>query len=518
MTHPILKGLLFALIPLVYYLLDMLNYAQAGKSGLLGFFVLTTLFYWHSLYPKKTWLAYAIAFATILIYGFMVFQAGLRDIFGVEQDSIIVIEALFNTNLSESTEFLQQYRFQLIKHLLLLLIFVVSYLWVTLRYLKHVQHQRRALWIGCVVFTLLTILVHFNPTARRANPLFFFPIYYQQWAGELEQTKQFSQSIAEHASQGLASMKTTDDQANTVVWVIGESDTRNNWGLYGYPRATTPLLSALKKELQVFDHVKAADGGTVGSITKMLTPATVQQPKLWKKKPDIITIAKQVGYKTFWLSNQASDERGVISIFANHADVTVLTNQGTSRGEGSLDEALFKPYEQALADPAPQKLIIVHIMGAHPAYNFRYPEHYAKFDGVTDDAVAKDLTGQGRAFYAITFRNQYDNAISYQDYVLAGLLTRLKATQPSRSSWLYIADHGQDVSHHDNFSGHNQKAAEQWEVPMLLWQIPQPQGAVISTPFQADTIDHALLGLMHIHGKYYDPSLDILSPPLAPKE
>jgi len=72
--------------------------------------------------------------------------------------------------------------------------------------------------------------------------------------------------------------------------------------------------------------------------------------------------------------------------------------------------------------------------------------------------------------------------------VLAGLLTRLKATQPSRASWLYIADHGQDVSHHDNFSGHNQKATEQWKVPMLLWQTPQPLGTVISTPFQADTI------------------------------
>ena len=92
MTHPIVKGLLFALIPLVYYLLDMLNYAQAGKSGLLGFFVLTTLFYWHSLYPKKKLIVYAIAFATTLIYGFMVFQAGLRDIFGVEQDSIIVLK------------------------------------------------------------------------------------------------------------------------------------------------------------------------------------------------------------------------------------------------------------------------------------------------------------------------------------------------------------------------------------------------------------------------------------------
>ena len=510
MTHPIFKGLLFALIPLVYYLLDMLNYAQAGKSGLLGFFVLTTLFYWYSLYPKKI-LIYAITIATTLVYSFMVFQAGLRDIFGVEQDSIIVIEALFNTNSSESTEFIQQYRFQLILHLSLLVVMVVGYLWVTFRYLKHIRHQenQRSLWIGCIIFTLLTVLVHFNPTARRANPLFFFPIYYQQWSNELEETKQLTRYIEQHASQGLSSMQMSDPQPNTVVWVIGESDTRNNWNLYGYPRTTTPRLESLKNELIIFDNIKAADGGTIGSITKMLTPATVKQPHLWKEQPDIITMAKHAGYKTFWLSNQATDERGVMSIFAGHADVQTLTNKGTARGEGSFDEVLFQPYQQALHDPAAHKLIIVHIMGAHPAYNFRYPKSYAKFDGVTDDKVAQDLNEQGRAFYAITFRNQYDNAMLYQDYVLSELLKRLKARNLARSSWLYIADHGQDVSHHDNFSGHNQKAIEQWQVPMLIWQTGQV-GQTVSTPFQADIIDHTLLGLMHIQGNYYQPSLDIL--------
>ncbi len=513
MTHPIVKGLLFALVPLVYYLLDMLNYAQAGKSGLLGFFVLTSLFYWHSLHPEKKWLVYTIALATSLLYGFMVFQAGLRDIFGVEQDSIIVIEALFNTNASESAEFLQQYRLQLIKHVSLLIVCIVSYLWVTLRHLKYTytSQNHRALWVGSIIFTLFTVLIHFNPTARRANPLFFFPIYYQQWAEELEHTKHLTQYIAEHASQGLASMNSVDTAPNTVVWVIGESDTRNNWSLYGYPRATTPRLEALKSELLVFNHVKAADGGTVGSITKMLTPATAQQPNLWKEKPDIITMANHAGYKTFWLSNQATDERGVMSIFANHADVQVFTNKGTARGEGSFDEVLFAPFEQALKDPAPQKLIIIHIMGAHPAYNFRYPETFAKFDGVTDDTVAKDLEEKGRAFYAIAFRNQYDNAILYQDYVLAGLLNRLKATPLTRASWLYIADHGQDVSHHNNFSGHNQKAAEQWQVPMLLWQAPLLQGQSISTPFHADIVDHTILGLMHIQGEYYDKHSDILN-------
>jgi len=514
MTHPLFKGLLFALIPLSYYLLDMLNYAQAGKSGVLGWLLLTSLFYWQALWPMHKSINYVISFSALMILAFMVFQAALRDIFGVEQDSIIVIEALFNTNVAESQEFLLQYKHQLFTHISLMVLCLTLYLVLTLKLLKtHVlTYSRKALVVGCTIFSLLVILVHFNPTARRANPLFFFPIYYQTWTEELEATKQLSQAIAAQSSAGLSSMQVVDTaDERTVVWVIGESDTRNNWGLYGYVRQTTPYLSAIKDELMVFNQVKAADGATVGSISKMLTPATQAQPHLWKTQPDILTMAKQAGYKTFWLSNQATDERGVMSIFANHADVTTLTNQGTARGEGSFDEVLFAPYAQALNDPAPRKLIVVHIMGSHPAYNFRYPSTYAKFDGLTDDGVAQSLAEQGRAFYAITFRNQYDNAILYQDFILAGLLKRLQDKQLSHASWLYIADHGQDVSHHNNFSGHNQKATEQWQVPMLVWASEQSLAPVnTNLAFQADSMEHTVLGLMHIQGLYYNPSFDIL--------
>jgi len=521
-AHPISKALLFSLIPLSYYLLDALNYAQAGKSGLLGFFVLTPLFYWQALYPQHKGLRTGLMGSTFIILAFMIFQASLREIFGVEQDSVVVIEALFNTNVSESQEFFLQYRYALIKHVSLLVVLTTIYPFIVLKLLKtegspFTPHFKKSFHFGCWAFTFLAVLVHFNPTLRKANPIFFFPSYYLQWANEVALTKTLTNQIEKFASTGLSTLKLTGEHKHrTVVWVIGESDTRHNWGLYGYPRDTTPELSNQKQNLIRFDHVRAADGGTVGSITKMLTPASQAAPDLWKTQPDVLAMAKHVGYKTFWLSNQATDTRGVLSIFAQHADQTVYTNEGTARGEGTLDEALFAPLEQALADPAPLKFIVVHIMGEHPAYNFRYPESFAKFDGVFDDEVAKGLEAAGRSFYATTFRNQYDNAVTYKDYVLAGLLTRTQAYEGHDAAWVYIADHGQDVSHHSDFSGHNRKVAEMWDVPMLAWfsngfftHAVRPK---VDTPFQADHINHSILGLLHIQGDYYNPALDIFQP------
>ena len=127
-----------------------------------------------------------------------------------------------------------------------------------------------------------------------------------------------------------------DDEPRTVVFVLGESVTRSNFSITGYPRKTTPELDSMGDELTWFPDVVSADPSTGPSISKILTPATIKDPDLWLTKPDVLLMARKAGYKTFWLSNQSTDANGHISIFASHADVTLLANKGGSRGEGSV--------------------------------------------------------------------------------------------------------------------------------------------------------------------------------------
>lgn len=517
MKHPILKGLMFSAIPLVLYLMGMLNYTQAGQSGIMGFLILTSLFYWEVILGKRyTWLNGLIIFWVSALIFFMSFQMALRDIFSIEQDQVQVIESIFNTNLSETTEFFIQYRYQISKHLVIFLLMLGLYLFLIFRTpLLAAKPSKRRIIAGCL-FTLLTLIIHFNPSARRSNPVLFLPIYYTKWNNELMATQHLMEKMEKtiQVDHSAINLKDADSQ-RTLVFVIGESDTRHDWSLFGYERETTPLL-AQRNDLLAFNNVKAGDAGTIISITKMLTPATLVEPNLWQTKADVLSIAKAAGYKVFWLSNAGTDLRGVMSIFAYHADKTVFTNRGTSRGESSFDAELFQPYEDALNDPAEKKFIILHLMGAHPTYNYRYPEAFAKYGIDTDDSITQKLHQAGRSNYAILFRNFYDNAILYEDYVLSTLLDKLKQQELPYSSWLYISDHGQDVSHHSDFSGHNHKAVEMWDVPMLYWQSADfPGNNMLVSPdlkFQADIIDHSLLGLLNISGPFYDERQDIFSP------
>jgi heptose-I-phosphate ethanolaminephosphotransferase len=198
----------------------------------------------------------------------------------------------------------------------------------------------------------------------------------------------------------------------------------------------------------------------------------------------------------------------------------VLVNRGGARGEGSFDEALLPAFEEALKDPSPRKLILLHLLGAHPAYYYRYPKAFARFNKA-DDAVTRQMKASGRAFWAIAMRNYYDNALLYTDFVLKRSLELCRASG-QRVAWLFVPDHGQDVAHYTNFSGHNGRARSQYEIPMIFWrsrsfpELKVSPPSIGCRPYQTDTLDHTLLGLMGIAGYYYDPRRDILSEAFEP--
>ena len=521
---PPLKGMLFCLLPLAYYLAGVLNSSQAGKAALLGFSTLTMLFCWREIFPRLRTLRFLLFISLLLLSAGIVFQVSIRQIFGMQQDDVLVVQALLNTNVEEGRGFIFQHLHHIAVHLLLAGLFVAGY-WLLLadplRFPRRRQGAaavRKRRIITASVFTLLVVLVHSNSSVRMSNPLFYFAYNYQKADRDMAMAKDLGEKLANgKASQLLAGVYLEKEvRRRTVVLVIGESDTRNNWSLYGYGRQTTPELAKLRDQLLVFRDVVAADGATVGSISKMLTAATAKEPDLWKSRPTVMAIARHLGYKVFWIGNQGAPNRGVVSILASQAETTVFTNSGIDRGESSLDEVLLLPYRQALDDPAEKKLIVVHLHGAHPAYKFRYPEDFGVFEEVYDDQIARGLEQQGRAPWAILFRNMYDCAIRYEDHILAQLLGRLMVKEQAFATWLYVSDHGQDVAHNTDYSGHNIRVRQQWEVPFVLWQSRDrisavPTADLIARPYQADVLDHTILGLLGIRGNLYEPERDILA-------
>lgn len=530
-----IRALGWFLILTLYWAMGWLNFLQAIKSALVGSLSILAVSAWTLRDGQESrigrLLNLLVAFLFLVICGFHSF---LRDVFGVAQDDLIVVEALFNTNTGETSEFIIQHFWPLGKHLLVVILASVFY-WILMGW-RPVLFRRsfravhsndndrgRFIRIPAVIFTGLLVMAHLNPTMRKENPLLYFPIRHAKWERYVENTRALQEKITDAVTKdsSLATMRYTGSGSRTVFFLIGESVTRLNWSMYGYSRQTTSELESLGPRLFTFTDVITTLGSTVGDIRLMMGPATRERPDLYTVKPDILTIARSAGYKTFWITNHSTDMAGALSIIVDHADVTINVNQGGSRGEGSHDQVIFPELEKALDDPAPRKFVILHLLQAHPAFYFRYPESFARFNDA-DDEVARTLRTEGRSLRARKMRNYYDNAMLYSDYILKATIDLCEARVDQSIAWLYAPDHGEDVAHYSNFVGHNNRVPAMFEIPLLFWKSDRfpldlpDRGSLLTRPYQTDLVDHTLLGLMGVEGDYYDPSHDILSPDFEP--
>lgn len=524
------KRLYIGLAGLVaFWALGMLSVNELAKTGVLmtacmlglvGLLILGR--------PKLRWISgvsltlYLLFFLDAAIKGF------LRDHFGLRPNHSMVLQAILNTNSGETGEFFQHNWRDVTQAVLAFVVIAALAIYVERR-MARVESGARVPSTGrgasVTVFTMLALFIamHFNPTMAKENPLLFWPIRYSDYQEQLATVTAMQNDIALNMAQ-RSDWKVAyhGEQKNTVVWVIGESFNRSNMSLYGYPRLTTPLLDAMRDELIVFKDVLSSEPATMTSLMKMLTPAHLKDPDAWNKKPDVLMLAEEAGYKTYWLSNQVPND-GWLGLVSAQADERVFINKGAGRGENNFDGNLLVDFDRALADDAPKKLIVVHLLGAHPTYDKRYPKEFARFDGM-DDSVAKTLTAAGRSPWIRELRNEYDNAISYNDHVLSSLIqSTIKATPDSPSSLLFSSDHAQEVGHTRNHAGQSAVDKSGYEIPMIVWnrelnRLDTPRkSALEQRPYQTDHLEQTVLGLLHVRADYYDATQDILSDSYRPR-
>ena len=92
---PFFKSMLFLLLPAFYFLTGGMNYSQAGKLSILSFFTLITLFTWREVLETKKLFTGLLIAAVALLCIYSGLQVILRSIFGLQQDDVVVIQALF---------------------------------------------------------------------------------------------------------------------------------------------------------------------------------------------------------------------------------------------------------------------------------------------------------------------------------------------------------------------------------------------------------------------------------------
>ncbi len=273
------------------------------------------------------------------------------------------------------------------------------------------------------------------------------------------------------------------DFRGNVIIVMAESLARRNMGVYGYLRQTTPYLTRMKSSLAIFHDVISPHSHTVESLPLALTFNAGGKP--FEESADLINIAREAGFETWWLSNQNAIGiwDNAVSALASQADRVRYhdPSSGVSLKRTVHDMALIPSLDEALSrESTGGKLIFLHLMAAHFPYCAMVP---AGFDNGTlryddppfDDRVLgnwlnhlrQNLDEQQFIRYFSSV-NCYDRAVSYIDSVVGKVLDRA-AAEEKPTAVLLVADHGEaaifDSGHESRMHSHLHV-----EIPFILWR------------------------------------------------
>ncbi|HBK1156524.1 TPA: phosphoethanolamine transferase [Escherichia coli] len=240
-----------------------------------------------------------------------------------------------------------------------------------------------------------------------------------------------------------------DTGIDTYVLIVGESVRVDNMSLYGYTRSTTPQVEAQRKQIKLFNQAISGAPYTALSVPLSLTADSVLSHDIHNYPDNIINMANQAGFQTFWLSSQSAFRQNgtAVTSIAMRAMETVYV-----RG---FDELLLPHLSQALQQNTQQKkLIVLHLNGSHEPACSAYPQSSAVFQPQDDQDAC------------------YDNSIHYTDSLLGQVFELLK---DRRASVMYFADHGLErdpAKKNVYFHGGREASQQAYHVPMFIWYSP----------------------------------------------
>lgn len=417
--------------------------------------------------------------------------------YGVNSLSSYTIESLSNTTRTESYDFLlaNALPIALWASLIGLICLIQYFLISALNKLPKPINKGTYIFAGitCCVFVWSIYSDPwraYHPIQRALNIVKSL----KNWNTELQKVKEVNTAFLSAANTKLIR---SDQHPRTIILVIGESTNRNNMQLYGYPRKTTPLLSEISKDsrFRMSQLAFSVQPATIGSVNSMM----VTTDEATSQKSHMLAVFKKAGFKIFWISNQ--DDSYIKTFHQYFADKAVNLNLLPGRSSRSLDENVLPELSKALEDQADKKLIIVHLIGIHPHFAFRYPKNFKESWNIHDE-IDNRLKESGRSFITRNSRNDYDRAMLYQDRVISQAIKIAGETNQENVSLVYLSDHGVETGQSGNHVGHSHNTIHGYTIPLLLWtnekDLSLPKEKALNTPFRADWLSYLLFDLAKI--------------------
>jgi len=444
-----------------------------------------------------------------MFLGYLVFARVL-----LEQNSIT---SLFETNPEESKEFVMHYFNVWVIGGVLIYIIIPVVMILRMRSYRPLKVKKHK-----IVFIIsLTAILSVIFISKLSHSVYFLK-FYNTFASYKIRLYNERKAIT-HRQNLTYEVKTinNDSVPKTIVVVIGESLTRNHMQLYGYGRTTNPRLTAKGDSIVIYKDVISPQVHTIPVIRSILTFSEKEHPDYFQTKPSLFELFNRAGYETYFISNQSfggkfgtsydvllelAQNKSDLSSFKQHDEVVL----------GKLDDILSKPTNKS-------RLIVIHLIGNHMAYKFRYPDQFKKFDHKADNFIS---INKFRNEAALTSIDEYDNSVLYNDSVVAEVIDHLARKGKESSSVIYFSDHGEELYDFRNFAGHAYEKLSSYmcEVPFILWMsesFKEKRNDLVIEPsrsYSTACFIHTISNLAALEYEDYDSERSILSKDFVPSQ
>ena len=410
-----------------------------------------------------------------------------------------VIDAMLNSDTVEVFEFVKETA-PIIYGVLALYIAVFIYLLWQADKLKSAVKPKKRPWISLLLIILPIIDTVGKGASGRSYPLIIARTAYVYVVERAAMQK----LLALRKDFRFNAKISGTPKKETYIFVIGETSRRDYYSLYGYYRDTTPKLDKQEGLLAFKDAISPANA-TVPSLKAILHLSTAEDDSQFYRTKSIVSLAKEAGYKTWWLSAQSRYGKYETSVTSSAIDSDVKQYiEGDKTLSRTFDSILLPLLDEGLADQAQQKFMVMHLYGSHISYKRRYPKEYSLFNGIPQGYEKHAKKTQQKI-------NEYANSTAYTDYVLGEIIQKTDDKNET-ACVVYIADHGEYLAENrgDDFIGHggaNPHKVEV-EVPLLIWcskeyrdANPEKWTAMQknqNSPINLDDTFYSLADIMHI--------------------
>lgn len=246
--------------------------------------------------------------------------------------------------------------------------------------------------------------------------------------------------------------------ADHIILVMGEGCRDDHMSLAGYERPTTPFLLSRKTEPD-FLYLPAVASSVATIPSLLLFMNMVREPGNLKaihtRALNLFRLARQQGYKTFWISCQ--EPKLLYELGSEFVDHIVTTE--------SFEKILMlQKKDEALIDIlgrltlGAKNFIVLHQRNIHSPYSENHAHRPGEFAFYPSDLPDPHQN----------LVNTYDNAMHFYDFFINNLFEKTKNIFHKNTYIVFTSDHGELLGEHQAF-GHYHLSLACARVPFWIW-------------------------------------------------